>query len=45
MINKKGEIVMRKMRVVSMLLVVAMLGTTVVPTYGEEIGTPADEDL
>ena len=42
MINKKGEIVMRKMRVVSMLLVVAMLGTTVVPTYGEEIGTVMD---
>lgn len=33
---------MRKMRVVSMLLVVAMLGTTVVPTYGEEIGTVMD---
>lgn len=32
---------MRKMRVVSMLLV-AMLGTTVVPTYGEEIGTVMD---
>ena len=33
---------MRRMRVVSMLLVVAMLGTTVVPTYGEEIGTIMD---
>lgn len=33
---------MRKMRVVSMLLAVAMLGTTVVPTYGEEIGTIMD---
>ena len=33
---------MRKMRVVSMLLVVAMLGTTVVPTYGEEVGTIMD---
>lgn len=33
---------MRKMRVVSMLLAVAMLGTTVVPTYGEEIGTVMD---
>lgn len=33
---------MRKMRVVSMLLVVAMLGTTVVPAYGEEIGTVMD---
>lgn len=32
---------MKKMRVVSMLLV-AMLGTTVVPTYGEEIGTVMD---
>lgn len=33
---------MRRMRVVSMLLVVAMLGVTVVPTYGEEIGTIMD---
>ena len=33
---------MRRMRVVSMLLVVAMLGVTVVPTYGEEIGTVMD---
>ena len=33
---------MRRMRIVSMLLVVAMLGTTVVPTYGEEIGTIMD---
>lgn len=33
---------MRRMRVVSMLLVIAMLGTTVVPTYGEEIGTIMD---
>lgn len=33
---------MRRMRIVSLLLVVAMLGTTVVPTYGEEIGTVMD---
>ena len=33
---------MRRMRIVSLLLVVAMLGITVVPTYGEEIGTVMD---
>lgn len=33
---------MRRMRIVSLLLGVAMIGTTVVPTYGEEIGTIMD---
>lgn len=33
---------MRRMRIVSLLLGAAMLGITVVPTYGEEIGTVMD---
>ena len=33
---------MRRMRIISLLLGAAMLGTTVVPTYGEEIGTVMD---